>query len=82
MTKKLEQMSTKNNLIISSAELLEFLLGDDRCIKEQRAEVLITITNIDNTAGRKWVFSHDWKEYIIDEYNEHNDFIKSYTFRL
>jgi hypothetical protein len=82
MTKKLEQMSTKDKIIISSAELLEFLLGDDRCIKEQRAEVLITITNIENTAGRKWVFYHDWKEYIIDEYNENNDFIKSYIFKI
>lgn len=75
-------MSTKDKIIISSAELLEFLLGDDRCIKEQRAEVLITITNIENTAGRKWVFYHDWKEYIIDEYNENNDFIKSYIFKI
>ena len=75
-------MSTKDKIIISSAELLEFLLGDDRCIKEQRAEVLITITNIENTTGRKWVFYHDWKEYIIDEYNENNDFIKSYIFKI
>lgn len=75
-------MSTKDKIIISSAELLEFLLGDDRCIKEQRAEVLITVTNIENTAGRKWVFYHDWKEYIIDEYNENNDFIKSYIFKI
>lgn len=75
-------MSTKDKIIISSAELLEFLLDDDRCIKEQRAEVLITITNIENTAGRKWVFYHDWKEYIIDEYNENNDFIKSYIFKI
>ena len=75
-------MSTKDKIIISSAELLEFLLGDERCIKEQRAEVLITITNIDNTAGRKWVFYHDWKHYIIDEYNENNDFVKAYTFKI
>lgn len=75
-------MSTKDKIIISSAELLEFLLGDERCIKEQRAEVLITITNIENTAGRKWVFYHDWKQYIIDEYNENNDFVKSYTFKI
>lgn len=75
-------MSTKDKIIISSSELLEFLLGDERCIKEQRAEVLITITNIENTAGRKWVFYHDWKQYIIDEYNENNDFVKSYTFKI
>lgn len=75
-------MSTKDKLIISGAELFTFLTNDERCTKEQRTEVLSTIESIDNTAGRKWVFYHDWKEYIIDEYNEHNDFIKSYTFRI
>ena len=75
-------MNTKDKLIISGAELFTFLTNDERCTKEQRTEVLSTIESIDNTAGRKWVFYHDWKEYIIDEYNEHNDFIKSYTFRI
>jgi hypothetical protein len=76
------EMMSKDKLIISGAELFTFLTDDERCTKEQRAEVLSTIENIDNTAGRKWVFYHDWKEYIIDEYNEHNDFIKTYTFKL
>jgi hypothetical protein len=75
-------MKSKENLIISASEVLEFLLDDERCTKEQRAEVLKTINSIQETAGRKWIFYHDWKEYIIDEYNEHNDFIKSYTFKL
>ena len=73
---------SKENLIISGTELQEFLLDDERCTKEQRAEVLKTISNIEQTAGRKWVFFHDWKNYIIDEYNEHNDFIKTYTFKF
>lgn len=75
-------MKTKENLIISATELNEYLLDDERCTKEQRAEVLKTINNIQETEGRKWIFYHDWKKYIIDEYNEYNDFIKSYTFKL
>jgi hypothetical protein len=75
-------MMSKENLIISASEVHEFLLDDERCTKEQKAEVLKTINSIQETAGRKWVFYHDWKEYIIDEYNEHNDFIKSYIFKL
>ena len=75
-------MKSKENLIISGGELFTFLTDDERCTKEQRAEVIKTIESIDNTEGRKWIFYHDWKKYIIDEYNEHNDFIKSYTFKL
>lgn len=73
---------SKDNLIIGGTQLNNFLLDDQRCSKEQREEVLKTINNIQETAGRKWIFYHDWKQYIIDEYNEHNDFIKSYTFKI
>lgn len=75
-------MSTKENLIISGGELFTYLTDDERCTREQRTEVLSTIENIDNTEGRKWIFYHDWKQYIIDEYNKHNDFIKSYIFKI
>jgi hypothetical protein len=75
-------MKSKDNLIISGSELNYFLLDDQRCSKEQREEVLKTINSIQETAGRKWIFYHDWKQYIIDEYNEHNDFVKSYTFKI
>lgn len=73
---------SKDHLIISGAELFTFLTNDERCTREQREEVLKTINSIDCIDGRKWVFYHDWKEYIIDEYNEHNDFIKTYTFKV
>ena len=73
---------SKENLIISGGELFTFLTDDERCTKEQREEVLKTIESIQNTAGGKWIFYHDWKQYIIDEYNEYNDFVKSYTFKL
>ncbi len=73
---------SKDNLLMSLSEVNEFLLNDDRCTKEQRTEVLKTISNIEETNGRKWLFYHDWKQYIIDEYNEYSDFIKSYTFKL
>jgi hypothetical protein len=72
----------KENLILTYTDLSIFLIDDERCTKEQKDEVLKTITNIQETSGRKWVFYHDWKEYIVDEYNEYNDFIKSYTFKL
>lgn len=75
-------MTNKDNLIISLSEVNEFLLNDDRCSKEQRKEIVGTLYNIEQIGDRKWIFYHDWKQYIIDEYNEHNDFIKSYIFKV
>jgi hypothetical protein len=75
-------MMSKDSLLLTITDVNDFLLDDDRCTKEQRTEVLKTISNIEETNGRKWLFYHDWKQYIIDEYNEYSDFIKSYTFKL
>jgi hypothetical protein len=73
---------SKENLLINIADVNSFLLDDTRCSKEQKEEIIGTLWGINQIKGRNWVFSHDWKEYIIDEYNEHNDFIKTYTFKV
>jgi hypothetical protein len=72
---------SKDNLLINIVTVNDFLLGDEKCSLEKRNEVTDTLLDINQTEGRKWVFYHDEKEYIIDEYNEHNDFIKSYIFK-
>lgn len=71
-----------NKLLLSITEVNNFLLDEAICSKQQKAEILSTIWSINQVKGRKWIFSHDSKEYIIDEYNEYNDFIKTYTFRV
>lgn len=73
---------SKDNLLINITDVNDYLLDDTKCSKEQKEEISSTLWGINQVRGRKWVFSHDWKEYIIDEYNEHNDFIKTYTFKV
>jgi hypothetical protein len=72
----------KDSLILTITDANDFLLDDTRCSKEQKEEIISTLWGINQVKGRKWVFYHDWKEYIIDEYNEHNDFIKSFIFKI
>jgi hypothetical protein len=71
-----------SNTLISSQEVDKLLLDDERCTQELREEVVSTINDIDNKEGRRWVFSPIKNKYYIDEYNEYNDFVKTYTFRL
>ena len=73
---------SKDNLLINITGVNDYLLDDTKCSKEQKEEIISTLWGINQVRGRKWVFSHDLKEYIIDEYNEHNDFIKTYTFKV
>lgn len=71
----------KENVLINIVVVKDFLLGDEKCPLEKRNEVIDTLLSIEQKEGRKWVFYHDSKEYIIDEYNEYNDFVKTYTFK-
>ena len=73
---------SKDNLLLNITDVNSFLLDDTRCSKEQKEEIIGTLWGINQINGRKWTFYYDWKEYIIDEYNEHNDFIKTYTFKV
>ena len=75
-------MNTKDSLLLTITDVNSFLLDDTRCSKEQKEEIISTLWGINQIKGRKWIFSQDWKEYIIDEYNQHNDFIKSYIFKI
>lgn len=72
---------SKDSLLLTLTDVSDFLLDDTIHHKEQKEEIINTLWGINQIKGRKWVFYHDEKEYIIDEYNEHNDFIKSYIFK-
>jgi hypothetical protein len=71
-----------SSILISFQEVDKFLLDDERCTQELREEVVGTIDDIDAKEGRRWAFTPIKKKYYIDEYNEYNDFVKTYTFRL
>lgn len=69
-----------SKIIISLKEVSEYLSEDTRCSKEKRQEVIDTLQEIEAKEGRKWIFTPDRYRYYIDEYNEYNDFVKTYTF--
>jgi len=71
----------RSNIIISLKEVETLLLNDAVCTKDRREEVLSTLFEIDSKEDRKWVFTDDKKRYYIDEYNQYNDFVKTYTFK-
>jgi hypothetical protein len=70
-----------SKIIISLKEVSEYLSEDTRCSKEKRQEVIDTLQEIEAKEGRKWIFTPDRNRYYIDEYNEYNDFVKTYTFK-
>lgn len=69
-----------SKIIISLKEVSEYLSEDTKCSKEKRQEVIDTLQEIEAKEGRKWIFTPDRYRYYIDEYNEYNDFVKTYTF--
>ena len=69
-----------SKIIISLKEVYEYLSEDTKCSKEKRQEVIDTLQEIEAKEGRKWIFTPDRYRYYIDEYNEYNDFVKTYTF--
>lgn len=71
-----------NNFLISLREVVEFLENDKNCSEELKKEVLVTLDEIQAKDGRKWVATLNKDKYYIDEYNEHNDFVKTYTFKI
>ena len=70
-----------SKIIISLKEVYEYLSEDTKCSKEKRQEVIDTLQEIEAKEGRKWIFTPDRYRYYIDEYNEYNDFVKTYTFK-
>lgn len=70
-----------SKIIISLKEVSEYLSEDTKCSKEKRQEVIDTLQEIEAKEGRKWIFTPDRNRYYIDEYNEYNDFVKTYTFK-
>lgn len=70
-----------SKIIISLKEVSEYLSEDTKCSKEKRQEVIDTLQEIEAKEGRKWIFTPDRYRYYIDEYNEYNDFVKTYTFK-
>ena len=70
-----------SKIIISLKEVSEYLSEDTKCSKEKRQEVIETLQEIEAKEGRKWIFTPDRNRYYIDEYNEYNDFVKTYTFK-
>lgn len=71
-----------SKLLMSMGEVHKYLLRDEKCSKENLLEVLSTLENIDANVGRKWIFTPEEKKYYIDEYNEHNDLVKTVIIRL
>jgi hypothetical protein len=74
----LEMMS---KIFILSRRVEKFLSEEKDCKKELKEEVISTLNSIDAKEGRKWVFTSVDNKYFIDEYNEYDDFVKTYIFR-
>lgn len=70
-----------NKLFINIKKVEEFLSEEKDCRQELKEEVLSTLKEISTKEGRKWIFSLVDNKYYIDEYNEYNDFVKTYIFR-
>lgn len=66
-------------IIISLKEVVEYLESIENTPSETKKEIIDTLYQIDQKDGRKWIFSHVTKKYYIDEYNQYDDFVKTYT---
>ncbi len=72
----------KENIFLDEQEVNSFLIDDERCTKYMLEEVIRTLRHIATKKGRRWVFNSSWEAYTIDEYNEYNDFVMTYKFKL
>lgn len=72
----------ERSIFLNELEVNNFLIDDSRCSKYVRDEVIKTLRYIDSKKGRRWIFNSNWTAYIIHEYNEYNDFVMTYKFKL
>lgn len=70
-----------SKLFISLSKVEKFLSEEKECKQELKEEVVSTLDSIDAKESRKWVFTSVDNKYFIDEYNEYDDFVKTYIFR-
>lgn len=68
------------NILISLKEVQECLERIENTPQETRKEIIDTLCQIDEKEGRKWTFTPIKGKYYIDEYNQYDDFVKTYTF--
>ena len=69
------------NVLISLLEVKEYLDSIENTPQETKKEIIDTLCQIEEKEGRKWTFTPVRGRYYIDEYNQYNDFVKTYTFR-
>jgi hypothetical protein len=67
-------------ILISFKEVEDYLESIENTTQETRKEIIDTLCQIQEKDGRKWIFSHVTKKYYIDEYNQYDDFVKTYIF--
>jgi hypothetical protein len=67
-------------ILISFKEVEDYLESIENTPQETRKEIIDTLCQIQEKDGRKWIFSHVTKKYYIDEYNQYDDFVKTYIF--
>lgn len=70
-----------SNIFISLTKVDEFFFKDKEIKQELKSEVIGTIKEIEAKEDRKWIFTVVGNKYYIDEYNEYDDFVKTYMFR-
>lgn len=70
-----------SNILISKKTVEEFLTEDTTLDIAKRDEIMNTLSEIEAKEGRKWVFTPQTSKFYIDEYNQYNDFVKTYIFK-
>lgn len=67
-------------VLVSLKEVTEYLESIENTPSETKKEIIDTLYQIGQKEGRKWTFTPTRGKYYIDEYNQYNDFVKTYTF--
>lgn len=68
------------NILISLKEVAEYLENIENTPQETKKEIIDTLYQIEEKEGRKWTFANIKRKYYIDEYNQYDDFVKTYMF--
>lgn len=72
--------SNMANILISLKEVAEYLENIENTPPETKKEIIGTLYQIEEKEGRKWTFTPIKGKYYIDEYNQYDDFVKTYIF--
>jgi|LakMenEpi03Aug12_release.lakeMendotaPanAssembly.Ray.scaffolds.fasta_scaffold566150_3 hypothetical protein len=72
----------ERSIFLNELDVNNFLIDDSRCSSYVREEIIQTLRYIDSKKGRRWLFNNTWSEYLIHEYNEYNEFVMTYKFKL